>query len=133
MKKTYLDSGILIAAAMGTEEISEKAMQILDDPEREFVSSIFLKLETMPMAIFKGNKTEVEFYELFFQNVKDWATAFSKITDDAYTEASVCGMTTVDALHVASAVSLNALELITTEKSSKPMFRTTKLKITTIN
>lgn len=132
MTKTYLDSCVLIAAAMGKEEVYEKAMQILDDPEREFVSSVFSKIETLPMAIFKNNQSEVEFYETFFQSVKVWATDFDKITEDAYEEASICGMTTLDALHVAAAVSLNSTELITTEKSSKPMFRTSKLKVTTI-
>lgn len=51
-KRTFIDSGVLIAAARGRSEQSKRAMQILDDPSREFVSSPFVKLEILPKAIF---------------------------------------------------------------------------------
>ncbi|MDE5119367.1 MAG: hypothetical protein O4965_04050 [Trichodesmium sp. St19_bin1] len=38
----------------------------------------------------------------------------------------------MDALHVAAAISVNADELITTEKSSKPMHRVTQIKVISI-
>ena len=37
MKLTFIDSGILIAAARGTDEIARLAMQVLDDPDRSLV------------------------------------------------------------------------------------------------
>jgi hypothetical protein len=36
LKKTYIDSGVLINAFRGTTKVSLKATQILDDPTREF-------------------------------------------------------------------------------------------------
>jgi hypothetical protein len=43
-KKTYLDAGVPIAAVRGRDEVGARAMQVLNDPDREFVSSAFLKL-----------------------------------------------------------------------------------------
>ena len=52
LRKTYVDSGVLIAAFRGQGDPTARAMQILDDPTREFVSSIYVKLETLPKAIY---------------------------------------------------------------------------------
>jgi hypothetical protein len=41
---TFLDSGVLIAAARGTDDNALLALQILDDPDRKFVFSIFVRL-----------------------------------------------------------------------------------------
>ncbi|WP_242058310.1 hypothetical protein [Microcoleus sp. FACHB-SPT15] len=41
-------------------------------------------------------------------------------------------MSAIDALHVAAALSVNAEELITAEKPSKPMHRVTKIKVISI-
>jgi hypothetical protein len=49
--KTLIDSGVLIAAARGQGSTSLRAVEVLDDPNREFVSSPFLKLEVLPKAI----------------------------------------------------------------------------------
>ena len=51
LKKTYVDSGVLINAFRGTKEVSIKATQVLDDPQRKFASSPFVQLETLPKAI----------------------------------------------------------------------------------
>jgi hypothetical protein len=37
--RTFLDAGVLIAAIRGTPEIADRAMELLNDPERLFVSS----------------------------------------------------------------------------------------------
>jgi hypothetical protein len=47
-KRTFLDSGVLISAAHGTDNTALQALQILDDPDLAFVSSIFVKLEVLP-------------------------------------------------------------------------------------
>jgi predicted nucleic acid-binding protein len=57
-KRTFIDSDVLIAAARGRSEQSKMAMQILDDPSREFVSSPFVKLEVLPKAIFNKKRHE---------------------------------------------------------------------------
>lgn len=51
-KRTYVDAGVLIAAARGKDDVAVKAIQILDDPDREFVSSPFLRLEVLPKAVY---------------------------------------------------------------------------------
>jgi hypothetical protein len=43
MKVTFIDSGVLVTAARGVEEDSEKALEILADSNREFASSEFIK------------------------------------------------------------------------------------------
>ncbi len=48
MKRTFVDSGVLIAAARGNEDVARQAMAVLDDPEREFASSPLVKLEVLP-------------------------------------------------------------------------------------
>jgi hypothetical protein len=54
LKRTFLDSGVLISAARGTDNTALNALQILDDSDRAFVSSIFVKLEVLPKAIYNG-------------------------------------------------------------------------------
>jgi predicted nucleic acid-binding protein len=52
VRRTFVDAGVLIAAARGGTEQSRRAMAVLDDPEREFVASPFLRLEVLPQALF---------------------------------------------------------------------------------
>ncbi|MBW4637316.1 MAG: hypothetical protein KME05_03605 [Gloeocapsa sp. UFS-A4-WI-NPMV-4B04] len=54
MTCTFIDSGVLIAAARGEEAIAERALVILEDLTLEFASSIFLKLEVLPKAIYNN-------------------------------------------------------------------------------
>jgi hypothetical protein len=46
-----VDAGVLIAAARGGNVQAARAMEILDDPEREFAASVFLQLEVLPQAV----------------------------------------------------------------------------------
>lgn len=131
-KKTYIDSGVLITAFRGVQSASIKANTILNDRNREFVSSQFVKLEVLPKAIYHNQQNEVEFYETFFAAVSHWATELEQITQDAYQLACVYGLASMDALHVAAAMHLKADELITTEKPTKPMHRVTQIQIFSI-
>lgn len=133
MTRTFIDSGVLIAAARGEGVISERALEILEDPELEFVSSIFLKMEVLPKAVYNRQKAEVDFYEDFFDSVNKWATETEQIIQQAYQEATESGLGTMDALHVAAAVSLDAAQLITNEKLSKSIHRTKSIKVISIH
>ena len=128
-KKTYLDAGVLIAAVRGTDEVAIKAMQILDDPGREFVASAFLKLEVLPKAVYGRRQAEVEFYETFFAAVRRWAKTLTRIVENARQHANRHGLSAMEALHVAAAVSVGADELVTTEKPEKPLHRVTAVKV----
>lgn len=133
MTLTFVDSGVLIAAARGTHEVSEQAFEILDDPERTFASSDFVRLEVLPKAIYNQQTIEAEFYEAFFKSVTSWACADNGIVEQALIEASSFGLAAMDALHVAAAVQLGADELVTTEKPTKPIHRTSSVTTRSIH
>ncbi len=131
-KKTYIDSGVLITAFGGIQSTSIRANSILNDENREFVSSQFVKLEVLPKAIYHQRQDETDFYETFFSAVSHWATDLEQITKDAYQISCMYGLAALDALHVAAALWLKADELITTEKSTKPMHRVKTIQIISI-
>ena len=56
MKRTYLDSSVLIQAVQGVD--GDKTAALLEDPEREFVAATFLKLELLPQSTFHKRKAE---------------------------------------------------------------------------
>jgi hypothetical protein len=132
MKRTYVDTGVLIAAARGKAPIAIKALDILDDPDREFASSIFVKLEVLPKAVYYKSQAEIEFYQIFFDRVIHWADALESIVEDAYQEACTFGLAAVDALHVAAAKSVGATELVTSERPGKPIHRTSSITVVSI-
>jgi predicted nucleic acid-binding protein len=132
MTITYIDAGMLIAAARGENEIARRAVEILDDPEREFASSIFVKLEVLPKPIYYGQQPEAEFYQAFFDSVSHWASSLETIGEDAYQEACASGLAAMDALHVAAARAAGATELVTTERSEKPLHRVKGIQIVSI-
>lgn len=120
---TYVDAGVLIAAARGTEALSRNALDVLDDPNREFVSSIYLKLEVLPKAVYHKHLPEIELYEAFFDSVSRWANSLDTVLDGAYREACNLGLAAMDAIHVCASRSVGAEEFITTEKPGKPIHR----------
>ena len=129
---TFIDSGVLLSAANGEGEIAEKALEILEDSNREFASSQFVKLELIPKAIYNKQTEEAQFYEEFFSAVTYWATDLEKVVKDAYDIGCQYGLAAMDALHIAAALSLEASEFITTEKPTKPMFRVSSIKLISI-
>jgi hypothetical protein len=83
MKRTYVNAGVLIAAARGQASSAVRAFEILDDPDREFAASVFLKLEVLLKAIYHNNSSEVEFYGEFFSAVTSWADDLNTVADHA--------------------------------------------------
>jgi hypothetical protein len=132
VKLTFVDAGVLIAAARGGNIQAARAMEIFDDPEREFAASAFLRLEVLPQALFNKRVAEAEFYEAFFATVSHWATDLAAVAEIAMREASANGVEAMDALHVAAAASAGASELITTEKPSRSIHRARAVKVVTI-
>ncbi|URD51511.1 PIN domain-containing protein [Chroococcidiopsis sp. CCNUC1] len=132
MTCTFLDSGVLIAAARGEGAIAQRALAILRDPNRDFASSIFLKLEVLPKAIYNSRNSEVRFYEAYFDAVSYWAENIDQIIQNAYREVSESGLGAMDALHVAAAVLVGAEEFITNEKLEKSIHRTESIPVISI-
>ncbi|WP_193200833.1 type II toxin-antitoxin system VapC family toxin [Nostoc sp. MG11] len=132
MTVTFIDSGVLVAAARGVGELSEKALLILEDSNYKFASSEFVKLEVIPKAVYNQKTAETRFYQTFFSAVTHWANDVEQIMQDAYNIGCQYGLAAIDALHIAAALSVNAEEFLTTEKPTKPMFRVTGIKIISI-
>lgn len=132
MTCTFIDAGVLIAAARGEDVAASNALAVLSAPNREFASSIFLKMEVLPKAIYNQKTKEVKFYQAFFDSVVYWATDFERMIQNAYQEASVSGLGTLDALHVAAAVSVGAEEFITNEKPQQSIYRTQSIRIISV-
>lgn len=127
MIRTYVDSGVLIVAARGTNDAADPALDVLSDPQRVFLSSVFVQLEVVPKPAYFGRTDELALYNTFFQGVAEWANP--DITGEALALARTYGLSALDALHVAAALALGAEELITTEKLSKPIHRVTELRV----
>ncbi len=133
-RRTFLDSGVLIAAARGTDEMALQALEILDDPNRAFVSSIFVKLEVLPKAVYNRFREEARFYESFFDNdVEFWVGFSDEMVEMAQQHAGKFGLGALDALHVAAAISAEVDEFITTEKPGKPLHRVKGIRVISIH
>ena len=57
----------------------------------------------------------------------------NQIILNAYQEATQYGLGAMDALHIASAVFLNATEFITSEKNNKSILRTPSIQIVSLH
>lgn len=132
MPLTFIDANVLISASRGEAPAAERALDILDDPSREFASSAFLCLEILPKPIYERRQPEVDFYEKFFDAVAHWAAPNPELVDAAFEVAKSHGLAAMDALHVAAAESLGVVEFVTGELSSKPMFRVTSMRMRSI-
>jgi predicted nucleic acid-binding protein len=132
MKITFVDSGVLVTAARGVGEDSEKALEILADSNREFASSEFIKLEVSLKAIYNRKMAEAEFYESFFSAVTYWTNDIDQVIQDANEIGCQYGLAAMDALHISAALLVGAEEFVTTEKPTKPMFRVSDIKLISI-
>lgn len=133
MTITYIDAGVLIAVVRGEQLHAHRALALLEDPERTFVASAFLRLELLPKALYHRNRTGVAFYTGFFAQVLIWAEPVERVVEAAEREAAEHGLNAaLDALRAAAAVLLSADELVTTEGPHKPIHRATNLKVTAI-
>ena len=132
MRRTYIDSGVLIWAAQGVTENAVLALPFITDSGREYVTSDYVRLELLPKAVFHRNQPEVDFYETFFHaNIRCIPTSDS-LMRQAMEHGCNTGISGIDALHIACAVFAGAEEFITTEKPSKPIHRTRLIKVISI-
>ncbi len=136
LKRVYINSGILISAFRGLPNLSLKAVQILDNPALEFASSSLVQLETLPKAVYNQQQMEQPFeqafYEAFFANVSCWASNLEQVFQAAEGLAHTYDLAGIDALHIAAALSVDAEEFITTEKSTNPMHRVAEICVVSI-
>ncbi len=123
---------MLILAAKGTAEAAALALPFLQDPEREFVTSDYVRLEVLPKPTCFNRQEEIEFYEAFFSlNTRTIPTSVA-LLELAMDEACAHGLSALDAVHIACAVFGGAEEIVTTEKTTKPMHRTALVRVVSI-
>ena len=132
MIRTFVDTGVLIAALRGTGEMQVRAASVLTDSARTFASSPFVRLELLPKPLYFQRAEEAAFYREFFRHVSVWARVNDDLLIAAYREAITTGAAAVDALHVAAAKQVEADEFVTAESPTKPIFRTTNLSVVSI-
>lgn len=121
---TYLDSNVLVQAATGANRtIQARALAIITDPNRQFASSLFSRMEVIPLAIHFGRTKERLFYEAFFRRVQIWVDP-TDIFDDACQHA----LGAMDAFHLAAA-SFTSAEFVSAEKPTKPLYRAYKQSV----
>ena len=134
MKRTYVDSGVLIAAARGKGRLGDRALEIIcDTASREFISSDYVRLETVPKPTYFGRAAEVRFYEEFFSTVATWLPFDSTHLEIAFEEACKSGLSSVDAVHVVLASLAGCDELVTSEKPTAAIHRTARVRIVSID
>jgi predicted nucleic acid-binding protein len=129
---TFLDAGVLIAGIRGDPATVERVLQILNDPERAFAASDFVRLEILPKALYFRQQAEAAFYEAYFATVVEMVEVSPALVAQAYDEAQRAGLAGMDALHVAAAKAAGVTEFITVEKTTKPLFRVTGLTVQTL-
>src|SRR5690348_15270424 len=129
MTRTYVDSGVLIAAAKGSEELSEIAMRILEDESRDFIGSVLLRMETSALATFHGYALQSQFYETFLNSATTWVSITDDLIQNALDECRTFGLQAFDALHIAAAAAADADEFITAERATSRIHSTTSVKV----
>ena len=130
--RTYLDANVLIAAFRGEGASWRRAMEILDDPVRGFLVSDYLRLEVLPKPTSRKYRDEIEFMNAILDQAEEVAHTSTALVSQAEALASKYDLGAIDALHVAAAVSVNAEELITLEKPTKPICQVRELKVVSI-
>jgi predicted nucleic acid-binding protein len=130
--RTFLDAGVLIAAIRGTPEVADRAMELLNDPERLFVSSDFVQLEVLLKAVYFRHTAEALFYRAYFASVTEMVPVSQALVAQASEQAQQAGLAAMDALHVAAARAGEATEFMTVEHPGKPLFRVEGLTVGTL-
>jgi predicted nucleic acid-binding protein len=129
---TYIDSGVLIFAARGNTDAAALALPFLADPNREYVTSDYVRLEVLPKATFHKRTAELAFYNLFFTTTTRSIPTSEALLKYALDEACKTGIQGLDSVHIACAVFAGAEEFITSEKTNTPIHRTRLVKVVSI-
>jgi hypothetical protein len=130
--RTFLDAGVLIAAIRGTPEIADRAIEMMNDPERLFVSSDFVQLEVFPKAVYFRQTAEASFYRAYFASATEMVPVSQGLVSEASEQAQRAGLAAMDALHVAAARAGKVAEFITIKRPAKPLFRVQGLTVLTL-
>ncbi|MGA3203068.1 MAG: hypothetical protein ABSF12_11320 [Bryobacteraceae bacterium] len=131
MVRVFLDAGVLIGAFKGEPDVREPAFAILGCPLLEFWYSPLLHLEVTLQAVHHKQAEELKFYDEYFGHANMYG-GLDRTFEIAAPDAKRHGIPVVDALHVAAANLSRCAALITTEKPTKPLFRTSLVKVVSL-
>lgn len=130
-RRTYLDANVLIAAWNGDPDTRAWARAVLDDPDRSFVVSDFVRLEVLPKPAFHGRTSELAFMEIILSAADSVPVSAALITR-ALTMAGKHDLHPLDALHLASAAQAGVDELVTLERPEKPLCQQTEVQVVSL-
>ena len=130
---TFLDAGVLLSAARNASPHRLKALALLADARRKFVTTDFVKLETTLKCDYHGYQQQLEFYEDFFANAAVFLADVAAIVAGAYRVGKQYGLNAMDALHISSALLAQADEFVTTERPNSPFQNVKGLKILSLH
>lgn len=133
MKRTYIDANVLIAAFQGEEQVAQRALRVLDDPDRKLVVSDYLRLEVLPKPTFHKRREEIEFMQAVIDGAAENLSTSSELTGRALAMASRYDMTPIDALHIGAAAVAGVDEFVTMEKPTKPICRVKEVNVVSIH
>ncbi len=128
-KRTYVDANVLIAAFGSEETAAVRALALIDDPSRRFVTSPLLALETLPKPRYHGNADEVSFIERFLATCAEMVSVDDALIAAAQQLASRYDLSPIDALHASAAIRAGVDEFVTFEKPEKPLCRVAELTV----
>jgi predicted nucleic acid-binding protein len=131
MVRVFLDAGVLIGAFKGEPDVREPAFAILNCPLLEFWYSPLLHLEVTLQAVHHKQVEELKFYDVYFRHAEMYGD-LNRTLEIAAPDAKRHGIGVVDALHVAAANLSKCEAFITTEKPTKPLFRTNLVKVVSL-
>jgi hypothetical protein len=131
MVRVFLDAGVLIGAFKGEPDVREPAFAILGCPLLEFWYSPLLHLEVTLQAVHHKQAEELRFYDEYFGHANNYGD-LDRIFQIGASDAKRHGIPVVDALHIAAANLSRCVALITTEKPTKPLFRTKLVKVVSL-
>lgn len=133
MIKTYLDANILIAGFRSDHLGSLSALSVMGDPNRIFVASHYLRLETLRKPLFYRREDEIDFMEAYFAAVSHWVPTDDNLVAKALKLAANLDLGAMDALHAACALQGGAEEFITLERPSKSICRIPGLRVISLH
>jgi hypothetical protein len=100
----------------------------LVDPGFDFVYSPFLRLEVLLLPRYHRRSLEIKFYEEYFKSAQCFGD-LNRIFEIGQKEAFKHGIKVMDAMHVATAHLTHCAALVTLEKPTTPMYRTTLVTV----
>jgi predicted nucleic acid-binding protein len=130
--RTFLDSGVLLAA-WKRGEYHLRAISIMADDSRDFVTSDNVRLELVPKPTYEKRRAELEFYNEHFSQTSACEPFGDALGSAALTLAKKHGLSAGDALNVAAAIRLGAKEFVTSELPGKPLFRITEIRVVSLH